>query len=102
MKQVTILCKQAGTSCGGLNEILREREVFGTTSWAATIVFEDEMHVHEEISQGNCQNISMIVPDESVAGLAQDLVTLNQRLMPGNKFMFWFTDITNFYAPWEK
>ena len=35
MKQLTILCNQSATGCGGLSEILKEHEIVGITSWQA-------------------------------------------------------------------
>ena len=101
MKQLTILCSQSAAGCGGLPEILKEHEIVGITSWKATTYYEDVRHEHEEVRQGECQHLSMIVPDEKCERLTNSLLGFNERLPSGQRLIFWFTDVVGLHVPWQ-
>jgi hypothetical protein len=100
MKQLTIIC-QPTASARGIGEILRKHKVVGTMSWPANALYQTEAEVHEEFTEGPCQYLATIVADESVQPLSADLVSLNERLDRGNKFLFWLADIQSIYVPWS-
>ena len=99
MKQLTIL-GQSAVSGEGLSKLLRKHSVVGTTSWTAEAVYQSPERVHYEFREGMCRYITTVIKDESLESLATDLAEFNERLEPGNRFIFWVVDVESVHLPW--
>lgn len=101
MKQLSIMCRQAGHGCGGLNEILGTHNIKGTSRWKATIHYEQSQTVPQEIPEGECIHITMFLADNQVPSLSKDLIEFNKKLATGQKILFWVIDVTTLHIPGE-
>lgn len=100
MKQLTIICRPIA-SARGIGEILRKHKVVGTMSWTANALYQTEAEVRTEFSAGPCQYVATIVAEESTEPLSADLISFNNRLERGNKFLFWLAEIQSIHVPWS-